>query len=99
MGGSIRIESVREEGITETEAIKELANRYGCYRIYKLGNEHDGWSHYKPIDYPEEERQVLSDAWDYVLLVYDRRKGVKNVDNLWGKSPLVTKKRWWQFWK
>ena len=96
MGSSIDIPSEKErEGreLVEEEYIKSLANECRCYRIYKLGSKGEGgWSHYKPINYPEEEAQIPKSSWDYAVLVYDRGK-VVNVDGLWEKSPLVPRKK------
>lgn len=102
MGSSFNLDFVRSQwGPDETSALRSMANSEGCYRIYKLGQKGREWTHYKPIDDPEEESIIARSSWgswDYVLLVYSRGE-VVNVDNLWEKSPLVAKKKLWQFWK
>lgn len=93
MGSSFDLDFVRREwGPDEASALRSMADSQGCYRIYKTGDE-NGWHSYKPIDYPEEERSVLTSPYvRYAVLVYDRGK-VINVDGLWEKSPLVPRKK------
>jgi hypothetical protein len=93
MGSSLDLDFVRREwGPDEASALRSMADSEGCYRIYKTGDE-NGWHGYKPINYPEEERDVLtSPNVRCAVLMYDRGK-VVNVDGLWEKSPLVPRKK------
>lgn len=89
MGSSLPMPSETERHeLAEADYVKQLAKSCQCYRMYKLGGKVEGgWSHYKPIHYPEEEGQIPGSGWDYAVLVYDEGK-VVNIDGLWEKSPL-----------
>jgi hypothetical protein len=99
MGYSIEIKTLKEEYekgkyIDEADAIKKLAINDGAYRIYKYSGGEHGWDSYRSIHDPSDERELKSSKYvTRVLLVYDRGV-IKNVDNLWEKSPLVEKSFW-----
>ncbi len=97
MASSVRIPSATERTNDEESHLKYIASHYGCYCIYKLGQE-SGWSHYKPINNSAEERQIPGSSWKYAAKVYDRGR-IMNIDGKWDKSLLIKNKRWYEFWK
>jgi hypothetical protein len=73
---SIGISDAKERygGDTETEIIKNVAQRCGCYRIYKYSVDGETYTVFKRIETPADEEALLRSSTTAIkpLLVFDR---------------------------